>query len=104
MTTQGEAGLAARLLQGTRHYADSVSRSAQFAHTVKGAEKWRQEALERARAEVEGTPLQLKGIGDGSSQVGTAKSSSVQGWNISRMCPTSCVRVEHVRRSCDLTD
>ena len=56
--------LASRLLAGTRSYADSVSRSGQFAHTVRGSERRRQEWERRRQAE-EGVPLQQKGIGDG---------------------------------------
>ena len=61
--------LARRLLAGTRSYADSVSRSEQFAHTVRGGERRRQEWQQRREAAEEGLPLQQKGIGDG-TQVG----------------------------------
>ena len=64
--------LGSRLLAGTRNYADSVSRSGQFAHTVRGErERWRQRETERRReAEEDGVALQQKGISDGGGQVG----------------------------------
>ena len=61
--------LGSRLLAGTRNYADSVSRSGQFAHTVRGErERWRRRQREterRREAEEEGVALQLKGVVEG---------------------------------------
>ena len=58
--------LGSRLLAGTRNYADSVSRSGQFAHTVRGErERWRRETERRREAEEEGVALQHKGNVEG---------------------------------------
>ena len=61
LTGSARMSIGSRLLAGTRHYADSVSRSGQFVHTVRGGER---ERRRRREAEEEGVPLQQKGIGD----------------------------------------
>ena len=73
MAESARMRLSSRLLAGTRHYADSVSRSGQFAHTVRGGERWRRRERERRQQAEECLPLQQKGIGDGGGQVGHAE-------------------------------